>query len=87
MRRKDQQRIEPTPRLVDTLRNKITRKRALEQLLVLEGVMTLRIWHAARLEPAIEDLFDTSEVPFALFRGDGDVIDFFPVYIGDALDT
>jgi hypothetical protein len=38
--------------------------------------MSLSVGHTARLEPTVKDLFDTLEVSFAFFGGDGDVVDF-----------
>ena len=61
--------------LIKALRNKIGGKSFLESLLVLERVVWLRVGHAARLEPTIEDLVDASQVAFALFRRNRDVID------------
>jgi len=47
----------------------------------------LSVGHTARLEPTVENLFDALEVPFAFFRGDGDVVDFIAMQIRDAFDA
>ena len=87
MGREHQQRIEPSSSLINTFRDEIPREGILEQLFVLEWIVSLSVGHTARLEPTVEDLFDALEVPFAFFRGDGDVVDFITMEIRDAFDA
>ncbi len=37
--------------------------------------------HAARLKPTVKDLFNSVQVSFALFAGNGDVVDVVPVQV------
>ena len=66
MRAEDQQRIEPTTRLVKTFRNKVGRETAHKGLLVFEGIMSLGVGHTTRFKPAIEHFFNTTQRALAL---------------------
>ena len=46
--------VEPPAGLVEALVDEVGREVGLEPFAVLEGVVGLRVWHRARLEPAIE---------------------------------
>ena len=63
---KDEKRIKPPSGLIDTFRDKITGKRCLKQVLVLEGVVRLSIRHATRLKPTIENFFYALEIALSL---------------------
>jgi hypothetical protein len=41
----------------------------------------------ARLEPTVKHLFNTFQGTFPIFRRDSYVVNFFPVDVGDVLDT
>jgi len=84
---KDEQGVEPTSCLIDTFRHESGGKCLLEELLVFEGIMKLGIRHTARLEPAVEDLINTLEIPFTFLRWDGNVVDLVSVDVGDAFDA
>jgi hypothetical protein len=67
MGRKHQQRIEPSSSLINTFGDKISWEGVLEQFFVLKRVVSLSIGHTARLEPAVEDLFDAFQIALAFF--------------------
>ena len=52
----DQHGVEPAAGLVDALADEVGGELALEELLVLEGIVVLGEGHAARIEPAVDDL-------------------------------
>ena len=96
----NQQCVEPTTSLVDTLRDEIGRVSVLVALDVLKGVVIGSVWHAARsvpgsnvdnppsrLEPAVKDLLDPLQLTLALLGGDGNVVNRFSVQILDAGNT
>lgn len=85
MRGQNEQGVEPSSGLVDTLGDEVGGIRLLELLHVLEGDMRLGVRHASRLEPAVEHFFNSFKIAFALLRGDGDVVDALSVQIGDVV--
>ena len=54
-----QQRIEPSTGLVYRFRNKICRELLLEQFLILKWIVVLGKWHRTRVEPAVDNLWNT----------------------------
>ena len=66
---------------VHTFCHKVGRKVALEELLVLKGVVQLAVGHAATLKPAVKHLLHSMQVPLALLAGNSDVINEVPVQI------
>lgn len=64
-----------------TFGNKVSREVALEELLVLEGVVQLAIGHAATLKPAVKHLLHAAQLPLALLARDSDVINEVPMQI------
>ena len=65
----------PSTSLVNSFSDEVSRECVLKVLLVGEGVVALRVRHAARLEPAVKDLCHTVQDPLASRRGDGQVVD------------
>ncbi len=61
--------VEPTPRLVEPFADEISREVRLEDRLVLEGIMLLRVGHGTGLEPAVED-FRNAAVGLAVALND-----------------
>lgn len=64
-----------------TLSHKICREVLLEELGVLEGIVQLRVGHAARFKPAVKHLVHAPQHPLALPAGDGQVVDEVPVQV------
>ena len=64
----------PSSSLINSLGNEVSRESVLKVLLAGEGVVALGIRHAARLEPAVKDLWHTTQDPFAPLWWDGQVI-------------
>ena len=58
--RKDVQRVEPAARLTDVLDDEVARVVVFEPLLVLKRVVNLREGHRTGLEPAVEDVGNTT---------------------------
>lgn len=52
-----------------TLSNKVCWEVALEELLILKGVMQLGIGHASRLEPAVKNLVHAPQDALPLLTG------------------
>lgn len=61
--------------------NKVSREVALEEVLVLKGVVQLAVGHAAALKPAVKNLLHSAQHPLALLAGNGDVVNEVPVQI------
>ena len=59
--RQYQQSIEPSSRLIDSLRNEVTWKTFLKLPLLLKRVVVLCIRHATALKPAVKDLRHTPQ--------------------------
>ncbi len=72
-RRDSVQRIEPPACLVDTFRDKISRKSLIEKLPVFKRIVQLRKWHRTAVEPDIDQLGSTVE-PFS-FPNEIDAVD------------
>ena len=87
MRAEDQQRIEPTTRLVKTFRNKVGRETAHERLFVFEGIMSLGIGHTTRFKPAIEHFFNTTQRALTLTRWNRYVVNLVTMQICDSRHT
>ena len=73
-RRVDEQGVEPTPRLVNPLRNEVCRKTLLKFPLVLKGVMVLGVGHRPTLKPTVEDFGDSAQDSPACDRRDRQLI-------------
>ena len=56
---------------------------ALEEGLVLEGVVQLAVGHASTLEPAIENVLHSAEQPLALTAGDCQVVNLVSMQVSD----
>mmetsp|Transcript_6291 Transcript_6291/g.12437 ORF Transcript_6291/g.12437 Transcript_6291/m.12437 type:complete len:589 (+) Transcript_6291:533-2299(+) len=77
------QRVEPAPRLIKALSDEVGGEGSLELLLVLERVVALSVGHGAGLEPAVEHLLHSLQVPPPLLRRDRDVVDGVLVQVRD----
>ena len=76
--------VEPAAGLVEALGDEVGWERALDRLLVLEGVVVLCVGHGARLEPAVEDLRDAPHgASLGPAGGEGDPVHPVPVQVGD----
>ena len=62
-----QQRVKPSPRLVDGFADKVRRKPPLELFFVLKRIMPLGKRHRTGIIPAVDDLVDAAHL-FAALR-------------------
>lgn len=80
----DIQSVKPAPGLIDALSDEVSREYLLELFLgSAEWVMYLGIRHGATFEPAVKDLVYSSELAFALFWFNCQVVDVLSVQVGD----
>ena len=69
------QRIEPSARLIHSLRYEISGIERVEAVGVLEGIVPLREGHRARVEPDVDDLRHAAGRTVAFRASEGDLID------------
>src|SRR5207245_11125330 len=81
------QRVEPTSRLVDRLRDEVRGKGLLEEVAVVAGMAALCEWHRAGVEPRVEHLRDAPHDPTALLARQRDRVDVRAVQVGVVLQA
>ena len=84
-RRQHGQRIEPAARLIEALGDELCRETSVENALILERIVQLRVRHRAGLEPAIQHFFDAAIRPFLAGHVEGQRIDELAMQVRQAL--
>jgi len=77
------QRVKPTPCLIETFGNEISREEFCQLVFAFKGVVLLRIGHGAGFKPAVENL-GGAVIGLAVFF-ENDLVDVVLVQVGDGL--
>ena len=67
--------IEPSTGLVHGLTDELCRELGLEELLILERIVMLCIWHRTGIEPAVDDFRYTVHLAATVRAAQGDLVD------------